>query len=43
MFDDDEYMIKIEKIEGRIKGKPLPLARLGQGWGNMEYTWGISL
>ena len=42
-FNYNEYMIKIEKIEGKIRGKPLPLSRLGQGWGNMEYTWGISL
>ena len=42
-FNYNEFMIKVERIEGRINGSPLPKAQIGQGWGNMEYTWGISL
>ena len=42
-FNYNEFMTKVMDIKGKINGQDLDLGKLGQGWGNQEYTWGISL
>ncbi len=42
-FNYNEFMFKVEKLQGKIGQKTLNKQTLGQGWGNHEYTWGFSL
>lgn len=42
-FNYNEFMIKLDTIEGQLHSAPFDIEKYGQGWGNMEYTWGISL
>ena len=41
----NEYMVHIDHIEGKINGKEIStgMKGLGEGWGNMEYAFGMSL
>lgn len=38
-FNYNEYLFKIVDINGRIGDRLLNYKTLGQGWGNLEYTW----
>ncbi|MHA2252047.1 MAG: hypothetical protein ACXAD7_16910 [Candidatus Kariarchaeaceae archaeon] len=42
-FNYNEYMIKLVTIKGSINCLPFPSEKCGKAWGNMEYTWGLSL
>ncbi|MHA2503378.1 MAG: hypothetical protein ACXAE3_10960, partial [Candidatus Kariarchaeaceae archaeon] len=41
----NEFMVHVDHIEGSVKGKSIKtnMKVMGEGWGNMEYTWGMSL
>jgi hypothetical protein len=39
----DEYMVKVVGVKGKIGGKKFDTNEHGQGWGNIEYTHGMSL
>jgi hypothetical protein len=39
----NEYMVQAKGITGKIDGQTFPKSQFGQAWGNMEYTWGMSL
>jgi len=41
----NEFMVHIDHISGKINGKSISTNQedIGEGWGNMEYTWGMSL
>ena len=43
MFNYNEYMYQVTKIKGCIKGDKFEIKNHGKLWGNIEYTWGISL
>jgi hypothetical protein len=40
-FNYNEYPFRIANLEGEIAGKILDRERLGNGFGNCEYTWGL--
>lgn len=42
-FNYNEYLFHIRDLSGRIAGRALNLKQLGQGFGNLEYTWGLGL
>jgi hypothetical protein len=42
-FNYNEYLYKVTKIQGSIDGVPFNKSKYGQAWGNMEYTWGMSI
>ncbi len=42
-FNYNEYLFHIRDLSGRIAGRPLNEKKLGQGFGNLEYTWGLGL
>lgn len=39
----NEYMVKVSKVIGKLDGKKFNTQIHGQGWGNIEYTHGMSL
>jgi hypothetical protein len=39
----NEFMFKMEQLQGSVQGKPISLETMGQGFGNIEYTWGLGL
>lgn len=39
----NEYMFRMENLSGSIQGQPLNKESMGQGFGNLEYTWGLGL
>lgn len=39
----NEYMIKVVGFSGSIMNRKVSVKSLGNGWGNVEYTYGISL
>lgn len=43
MYNYNEFPIKVLKMRGKIGDRVLSKGTLGQGWGNLEYTWGMSL
>jgi hypothetical protein len=42
-YNYNEYIFRIEELEGSIGGESISLAQLGPGYGNCEYTWGLGL
>jgi hypothetical protein len=42
-FNYNEYLFRIHNLSGQINGRPLERAKLGAGFGNCEYTWGVGL
>ncbi len=40
-FNYNEYLFKVDGLNGRINGKPITSHTFGPGWGNLEYTWGL--
>lgn len=39
----NEYMFRMQQLVGRVGGRPITHATLGQGFGSLEYTWGLGL
>lgn len=39
----NEYMFRMENLSGRVQGKPITQETMGQGFGSLEYTWGLGL
>ncbi len=39
----NEYMFKMEGLNGRVSGRTISQETMGQGYGNLEYTWGLGL
>ncbi len=39
----NEFMFKMEQLQGSVQGKPISKVTMGQGFGNIEYTWGLGL
>ncbi len=39
----NEYLFRIENLQGQIQSRPINQASMGQGFGNLEYTWGLGL
>lgn len=39
----NEYIIRMENLRGRVAGREISAATKGQGYGNIEYTWGLGL
>jgi hypothetical protein len=42
-FNYNEYMFRVKDLSGVIGGRDLIEANLGNGFGNIEYTWGLGL
>jgi hypothetical protein len=42
-WDYNEYMFRMENLNGRIQGHPISKETMGQGFGSLEYTWGLGL
>ncbi len=42
-WDYNEYMFRMANLDGRINGQAINQATMGQGFGNLEYTWGLGL
>ncbi|MDH5401607.1 MAG: hypothetical protein OEY49_03870 [Candidatus Heimdallarchaeota archaeon] len=42
-FNYNEFMVKVEKLQGKLGDLQLPYKNMGEGWGNLEYTWGLSI
>ncbi len=39
----NEYMFRMQGLDGRIGGKIINKETMGQGFGNLEYSWGVGL
>ena len=39
----NEYMYRMVDLNGMVSGQPVNSATMGQGYGNVEYTWGVGL
>ncbi len=39
----NEYMFRMENLEGRVGGQVINHQTKGNGFGNVEYTWGLGL
>lgn len=39
----NEYIFRMEQLSGRVGGRKMSVESMGQGYGNMEYTWGLGL
>lgn len=39
----NEYLFCMEDVQGQIQGRPINKESMGQGFGNLEYTWGLGL
>jgi hypothetical protein len=37
----NEYMVRLERLDGQIRGKPITTETMGQGFGSLEYAWGL--
>lgn len=42
-WDYNEYMFRMANLDGRINGQAITAETVGQGFGNLEYTWGLGL
>ncbi|MCI0394962.1 MAG: hypothetical protein L0332_15065 [Chloroflexi bacterium] len=42
-FNYNEYMFRVRELSGNVGGRPLGTSRPGNGFGNIEYTWGMGL
>jgi hypothetical protein len=40
-YNYNEYLFRIEDVRGQIAGRPVTAATVGNGYGNIEYTWGF--
>lgn len=39
----NEYIFRMEQLRGQVAGREINRQTMGQGFGNMEYTWGLGL
>jgi len=39
----NEFMFRMTNLNGRISGKEITYETMGQGFGNLEYAWGLGL
>lgn len=39
----NEYMFRMENLNGRVQGKEISKEAMGQAFGSLEYTWGLGL
>lgn len=39
----NEYIFRMEQLGGCVAGRDINRQTMGQGYGNMEYTWGLGL
>lgn len=39
----NEYLVRLEDLEGRVNGRPVNTRTMGQGFGTLEYSWGLGL
>lgn len=39
----NEYLVRIEQLEGRVDGELVSEGRMGQGFGTLEYAWVLGL
>jgi hypothetical protein len=39
----NEFMFKMERLNGTVQGKPVTHNTMGQGFGSLEYTWGLGI
>lgn len=39
----NEYMFRMMNLNGRVDGRPISRETMGQGFGNLEYAWGLGL
>ena len=39
----NEYMFRMENLVGRVAGRPITRESMGQGFGSLEYTYGLGL
>lgn len=39
----NEYMFRMQQLNGRVSGKHITKATMGQAFGSLEYTWGLGL
>lgn len=42
-YNHNDYLFRIEDLVGSIGGKPLDTSALGNGFGSIEYSWGLAL
>lgn len=42
-WDYNEYMFRAENLNGRIQGQTINSETFGQGFGTLEYTWGLGI
>jgi hypothetical protein len=42
-YNYNEYVVRSSSLTGRLNRRPLDMPRYGQGYGNMEYSWGLGL
>lgn len=42
-YNYNEYMFRVKDLRGVVGGRDLTQANLGNGFGNIEYTWGLGL
>jgi hypothetical protein len=40
-YNYNEYLFEVAELDGRIGGRAVTAATVGQGYGNCEYTWGL--
>jgi hypothetical protein len=39
----NEYLIRMNQLQGRVDGRPINKGTMGQGFGTLEYSWGMGL
>jgi hypothetical protein len=39
----NEFMFRMVNLNGRVSGKEITYETIGQGYGNLEYAWGLGL
>ena len=39
----NEFMFRMVGLNGRVQNKPITQDTMGQGFGSLEYTWGLGL
>jgi hypothetical protein len=39
----NEFMFRMVNLNGRVSGKEISYETMGQGYGNLEYAWGLGL
>ncbi len=42
-YNYNEYLFRMGNVQGEIAGMKLTPQTVGNGWGNIEYTWGMGL